>query len=91
MLSFGISKNCGNEGGHGKSLHRNFDSAGTPAKCKIIVGKKTIAYRQKMQPIEQSYNREGKGLRGHNSQRDLDTGGTPAPAVDKPVGVGYNI
>ncbi len=29
-------------------------------KCKIIVGKKTIAYRQKMQLIEQSYNREEK-------------------------------
>ena len=31
-----------------------------------------------MQPIEQSYNREGKGLHGHNLQREHDTGGTPA-------------
>ncbi len=61
-----------------------------PAKCKIIVDKKTIAYRQKMQPIEQSYNREGKGLRGHNSQRDLDTGGTPAAAVELALRVWYN-
>ncbi len=31
-----------------------------------------------MQPIEQSYNREEKALHGHNLQRELDTGGTPA-------------
>ena len=46
-----------------------------------------------MQPIEQSYNREGKGLHGHNIQRDLDTGGTPAAAavvVEFWVGMVYN-
>ena len=32
-----------------------------------------------MQPIEQSYNREEKGLHGHNLQREHDTGGTPVP------------
>ena len=66
------------------------NTTGGGTKCKIIVGKKTIAYRQKMQPIEQSYNREGKGLRGHNSQRDLDTGGTPAAAVELALRVWYN-
>ena len=37
-----------------------------------------LAYVLEMQPIEQSYNREGKGLHGHNLQREHDTGGTPA-------------
>ena len=41
-----------------------------------------------MQPIEQSYNREEKGLHGNNLQRDLDTGGTPA---DLKEGAGWGI
>ena len=64
------------------------NTTGGGTKCKIIVGKKTIAYRQKMQPIEQSYKSEEKGLHGNNLQRDLDTGGTPA---DLKEGAGWGI
>ncbi len=41
--------------------------------------------KQKMPPIEQSYNREEKALHGHNLQREHDSGGTPPAAAAKNI------